>query len=194
MAFYNPAHFRNDDPAVLGVFIDRIVFGTLVSTGAAGLSVSHAPFLLNRNAGAHGTLEAHLARANPHADELDGADVLVVFQGPAWYVSPAWYASKQESGRVVPTWNYVVVHARGIARTFVERERVIRRVTALTDHLESARDAPWRVDDAPAEFIDDLARHIVGVDIELTALEGKLKLGQNQLSGEGKRSPSFFGR
>jgi transcriptional regulator len=177
---YNPAHFRNDDPAALASIVDRIVFGTLLSTGAGGLSVSHAPFLMNRSAGAHGSLEAHLARANPHVKELDGTEVLVLFQGPAYYVSPSWYVSKQETGRVVPTWNYVVVHARGVARTFHDPSRLKERVAALTNRLESSRDVPWRVDDAPADFIDDLARHIVGVDIELTALEGKLKLGQNR--------------
>jgi transcriptional regulator len=182
--FYNPAHFRSDDPAFLANLVDRIVFGTLLSTGAAGLAVSHAPFLLDRSAGGHGTLQGHLARANPHVDALDGTEALVLFQGPAHYVSPSWYASKRETGRVVPTWNYVVVHARGTARTFADAGRVIQRVTALTDRLESARDVPWRVDDAPAEFIDDLARHIVGVDIELTALEGKLKLGQNRAAAD----------
>lgn len=178
--FYNPSHFRVDDPELLARAVNEIVFGTLISTGAEGLAVSHAPFLLDRAAGPHGTLYAHLARANPHHESLDGADVLVLFQGPHHYVPPAWYATKRTTGRVVPTWNYVVVHARGVARTFDDPERLDARVRSLTDHMEGRRVAPWRVDDAPPDHIAQLTGHIVGVDVALTALEGKYKLGQNR--------------
>jgi len=179
--FYNPGHFRVDDPAMLAHAIDNLIFGTLVTSGPAGLAVTHAPFLLNRDAGPHGTLEAHLARANAHWQSLDGAEALVILQGPNHYVSPSWYASKRETGRVVPTWNYAVVHARGIARTFDEPARLRARVAALTDRMEGGRPAPWQVGDAPADYLDQLTRQIVGLDIELTALEGKFKLGQNRL-------------
>jgi transcriptional regulator len=180
LQFYNPAHFRVDDPGALADAIDRLTFGTLITMTAGGLAVSHAPFLLERGAGPRGTLRAHLARANPHCAELDGAEVLVIFQGPHHYVSPSWYASKRETHRVVPTWNYVVVHARGIARTFDDPARLLDRVTALSDRMESAFAEPWRVDDAPADYIAQLTDHIVGVDVELTALEGKFKLSQNR--------------
>lgn len=175
--FYNPGHFRVDDQEQLARAIDRLVFGTLVTAGAAGLAVTHAPFLLDR---ATHTLQAHFARANPHGAGLDGAQALVIFQGPQHYVTPSWYASKRESHRVVPTWNYVAVHARGIVRTFDEPERLRRRVAALTDHMEAGRTEPWQVDDAPADYIEQMCRHIVGIDVQLTGLEGKFKLGQNR--------------
>lgn len=183
--FYNPRHFRSDDPATLARVIEAVGFGTLVTAGVGGLHVSHAPFLLqpatvaDQTAG-FGVLQAHLARANDHWRVLDGAEALVIFRGPDFYVSPSWYASKRETGRVVPTWNYVVVHARGIARTFDEPEQLRARVEALTDHHESGRSAPWRVDDAPPDYLRQLLGHIVGVDIVLTGLEGKFKLGQNR--------------
>jgi len=184
-AFYNPRHFRSDDPAALARVIAATGFGTLITAGVGGLQVTHAPFLLQPAADSGGTtgfgvLQAHVARANDHWRTLDGAESLVIFRGPDFYVSPSWYASKRETGRVVPTWNYVVVHARGIARTFDDPERLRARVEALTDHHESGRSAPWRVDDAPPEYLRQLLGHIVGVDIVLTGLEGKFKLGQNR--------------
>lgn len=175
--FYNPGHFRVDDQELLARAIDRLVFATLVTAGAEGLAVTHAPFLLDR---ATRTLQAHVARANPHVAELDGAEALVIFQGPQHYVTPSWYASKRETHRVVPTWNYVAVHARGIVRTFDEPGRLRSRVAALTEHLEAGRAEPWQIDDAPADYIEQMCRHIVGVDVQLTALEGKFKLGQNR--------------
>jgi transcriptional regulator len=178
--FYNPGHFRVDDPQILAGAIDVLVFGTLVSGGPDGLAVTHAPFLLNRDAGPHGTLEAHFARANRHWQGLDGAEALVIFQGPHHFVSPSWYATKRETHRVVPTWNYVMVHARGVARTFDDPARLRARVAALTDRMELDRAERWSIDDAPADYIDQLGRAIVGIDVELTALEGKFKLGQNR--------------
>lgn len=177
---YAPAHFRVDDPEVLAGAVDGIVFGTILSVGKAGLAVSHAPFLLNRGAGPKGTLEGHLARANPHAAALDGAEVLVIFQGPQYYVSPSWYATKRETHKVVPTWNYVVVHARGVARTFGDASRLRERVEALTDRMEEGRADRWRVDDAPGDFVQQLVPQVVGVDVELADLQGKFKLGQNR--------------
>lgn len=180
--FYNPAHFRIDDRETLARAVETLVFGTLLSAGGHDLAVTHAPFLFNRDTGPHGTLEAHFARANPHWRSLDGADALVIFQGPQHYVSPSWYATKQQTQRVVPTWNYVVVHARGVVRTFHDPVRLRARVAALTDHMEAQRAEPWGVDDAPTEYIEQLSQAIVGIDIELTAVEGKFKLGQNRLA------------
>jgi len=182
--FYNPAHFRVADHETLARAVDALVFGALVTSGPDGLAVTHAPFLLNRGAGALGTLEAHVARANPHWRALDGVDALVIFQGPQHYVSPSWYATKQQTHRVVPTWNYVIVHARGVARTFEDPARLRARVAALTDRMEARRAEPWSVDDAPAEYIEQLSRGIVGIDVELTALEGKFKLGQNRVESD----------
>jgi transcriptional regulator len=177
---YNPTAFRHDDPDRLAAFVDSAVFGTLVSNGADGPRASHLPFLLERAATGSGTLRAHLARANDHWTLLDGAPVLVIFHGPEHYVTPSWYASKAKTGKVVPTWNYVVVHARGRARIWSDADRLRNLVAALTDHMESARAAPWHVDDAPDDYVTALLEHVVGIDIELESLEGKFKLGQNR--------------
>lgn len=178
--FYNPPHFRIDDPAELARTIDHLVFATLVTGTGAGLAVSHAPFRFNGEVGPSGVLEGHLARANPQVEGLDGTEALVIFQGPAYYVSPSWYASKIETHKVVPTWNYVVVHARGTVCVFDEPERIRARVAAQTAQMEASRAAPWTLDDAPAEFVDALTRSIVGVDVVLQSVEGKFKLGQNR--------------
>ncbi len=177
---YNPEAFRVDDRAVLSDVIDQQVFATLVSNGADGPNASHLPVLLDRTAGPRGTLRAHLARANGHWRALDGEPVLVVFQGPDHYVTPSWYPSKADGGKVVPTWNYVVVHARGRAAIRHDPEHLRRLVGALTGRMESARAEPWSVDDAPADFIDRMLAQIVGLDVEIESLEGKFKLGQNR--------------
>jgi len=177
---YNPAAFRVADHALLSAVVEGTVFGTLLSNGPDGPQASHLPFLLNPVPGTPGMLRGHLARANDHWPALAGTPVLVLFQGPAHYVSPGWYASKQQTGRVVPTWNYVVVHARGRAQTYDDPVRLRALVEALTARMEQGRPNPWSVDDAPADYIDALTRQIVGIDIELNALEGKFKLGQNR--------------
>jgi transcriptional regulator len=181
---YNPTAFRSDDRALLGRIIERIVFGTLICNGADGPRASHVPFRLERDGSAKLTLHAHLARPNDHWRLLDDAPVLVIFQGPAYYVSPSWYASKAVTGKVVPTWNYVVVHGRGRARVWHDPERLRDLVTALTDRQETHRDAPWAVDDAPADYLEAMLKQIVGVTIELESLEGKLKLGQNRSAAD----------
>ena len=176
---YNPSAFRSDDDHRLAQVIERTVFGTLISSGADGPRASHLPFLL-RGASGGRILRAHLARANDHWSLLDDAPVLVIFHGPAHYVSPGWYASKAQTGKVVPTWNYVVVHARGRARVWHDTQRLRSLVEDLTDHMERNRAAPWAVDDAPADYLARMTAQIVGVDIELEQLEGKFKLGQNR--------------
>lgn len=178
--FYNPGAFRVDDPQVLGDVIEHTVFATLLSNGPRGPLASHLPVLLDRTAGPRGTLRAHLARANDHWQALDGAPVLLIFHGPQHYVSPSWYPSKAAGGKVVPTWNYVVVHARGPARIHHDPERLRALVGALTDRMEAARAEPWAVTDAPASFVEHMVGQIVGLDVELESLEGKFKLGQNR--------------
>lgn len=177
---YNPEAFRIEDADRLANLVERLRFGTLVSNGTAGPIASHAPFLLDRRSGPKGTLLTHLARANGHWSTLDGEAALVMFQTADHYVSPAWYASKRRTGKVVPTWNYVAVHARGTARTFVDRGRLLALVEQLTEQMEGGRAEPWRVSDAPADYIDMMLGHIVGVAIEIEQIEGKLKLGQNR--------------
>ena len=178
--WYNPEAFRVDDAGQLGGLIRNTVFGTLLSNGDAGPLASHVPFLFDRAAGTLGTLRVHLARANEHWEALEDQPVLAIFHGPHHYVTPSWYASKADHGKVVPTWNYVVVHARGRARVHHDRDRLRALVEALTNQMESARSAPWRVDAAPADYVERMVDQIVGVDVEIERLEGKFKLGQNR--------------
>lgn len=178
--WYNPAPFRLDDEGLLGDFVDATVFGILITGSEAGPVASHLPFLLDRAAGAHGTLYAHLGRANPHWRSLDRQPALVVFAGPQHYVSPSWYASKARTGEVVPTWNYAAVHVRGPVSVHHDRARLSALVHKLTDRMESGREPRWRVDDAPAAFVSRMIDGIVGVDIPIERIEGKLKLGQNR--------------
>ncbi|MEQ8858766.1 MAG: FMN-binding negative transcriptional regulator [Pseudomonadales bacterium] len=180
--FYNPTAFRVDDPDVLGDCVDALTFATLLSNGPDGPRASHLPMLLDRSGG--GTLRGHLARANDHVDVLDGERALVIFQGPAHYVSPSWYPTKAETGRVVPTWNYVVVHARGRVRTRNGRDWLRTLITDLTGRMERGRPAPWAVGDAPADFTETLLGQIVGIEIALSSLTGKFKLGQNRSAAD----------
>lgn len=179
-SLYNPPAFREDDPEVLYPLLEAMPFATLVSGGADGPLASHLPMLVTRQAGGAATLRGHLAAANPHVETLDGATALAMFQGPAYYVTPSWYASKREHGRVVPTWNYVAVHVRGRVSVYRDAARLRALVEALTDHMERRRPAPWGVADAPATFVERMLDQIVGVDLAVTAIEGKFKLGQNR--------------
>ncbi|HEX5832058.1 MAG TPA: FMN-binding negative transcriptional regulator, partial [Gemmatimonadaceae bacterium] len=156
-------------------------FDALVTASSDGLFATHLPFVLHRARGPFGTLEGHVARANPHHRQtLVAAEALVIFQGPDAYVTPAWYATKSEHGRVVPTWNYVAVHAYGTPRFTSDRAFLRRHLEALTARHEAGRDHPWGIGDAPADYIDQLERAIVGVEIEITRLEGKWKMSQNR--------------
>lgn len=166
--------------AILG-FVEAHPFGALVTTGAEGLFATHLPFVLDRGRGAHGVLQGHVARANPHPRLAAGdAQALVIFQGPHAYVTPAWYPAKQEHGKVVPTWNYVAVHVYGRLR-FVEDPGFLRaHLEALTRQHEGGREHPWSLGDAPEEFVAGLVAAIVGVEVEITRLEGKWKMSQNR--------------
>lgn len=177
---YTPAHF-DAAPEALQRLITANPFGMLVSHGGAGLDANHLPFLLDADHGVLGTLHAHVARANPLWQALqDGDEVLVVFSAGDAYVSPSWYPSKHEAHRQVPTWNYMVAHAHGRVR-IRDDERYVRGVVGrLTRTHEASQAQPWKMSDAPAEFIDTLLRAIVGVEIEITRLVGKRKLSQNK--------------
>jgi transcriptional regulator len=178
---YLPAHFEELRREVLQRLIEEHPLGTLVTFGADGLDANHLPFAIDPEPAPLGTLRGHLARANPQwrsfAPEVDA---LVVFQGPGAYVSPALYPSKRETAKVVPTWNYVVVHARGPLRIVEDPESLRALVERLTDRHERERADPWKVTDAPADFIDKMLRAIVGLEIPLRSLAGKWKLGQNR--------------
>ena len=155
---YLPAHFAESRPQVLRDFIAAHPLGLLVTQNrTGGIDANSVPFFLDADDDASpGVLRAHVARANPLWKEArDDVDALVVFQGPHGYVSPAWYPSKAEHGKVVPTWNYVMVQARGRLRAVDDKAWLRAFVTRLTDHHEGGRAAPWAVTDAPADFIDN---------------------------------------
>ena len=155
--------------------------GLMVSHDDRGLQANHLPFVWDTEPTPLGTLRGHLARANPHWKSLvTSHELLVVFQGPQAYVSPSYYPSKAVDGRVVPTWNFAVVHVRGKARLVEEPAALLALVTQLTQRFESQRHTPWAVEDAPPDFVAGLMGAIVGVEIEVTAVEGKWKMSQNR--------------
>lgn len=177
---YLPAHFAEPRVDELHRLIQAHPLGTLVSHGADGLDANHLPFLLDAQAGEAGTLLAHVARANPLWQTLvEGAPVLVVFHGPQGYISPSWYPGKQDAHRRVPTWNYEVVHAHGTLHVH-EDEKFLRRVLALlTRTHEAAEPQPWKMGDAPADYLAEQLQRIVGIEVRITRLVGKRKLNQH---------------
>ncbi|UWF49297.1 FMN-binding negative transcriptional regulator [Pseudomonas sp. N3-W] len=178
---YNPSAFVVDDLPQLHQQILATRLAILVTDGKQGLQASHIPLLLDAEQGPNGTLYGHLAKANPQWQELqNGADVMVIFAGADAYVSPGFYPSKAEHGKVVPTWNYVAVHAYGQAEVFSDAHRLRNLVSALTDRHEATRAKPWKVDDAPADYIGGMLKAIVGFALPIQRLEGKRKLSQNR--------------
>ena len=178
---YVPAHFDEPRIDVLHALIAEYPFGTLVTHGQGGLDANHLPFDLHADEGEFGVLHAHVARANLVWEELKNDDeVLVIFQAGDAYISPTWYPSKHESHRQVPTWNYRVVHAHGRV-TIRDDERYVRGVVArLTRRHEASLPEPWKMTDAPSDYIDMMLKAIVGVEIRITRLVGKTKLNQNK--------------
>jgi transcriptional regulator len=178
---YIPRYFKDEDLQSLHRQIDGTRLATLVTFDETGLQASHVPLLLDPTQGANGTLTGHLAKANPQCAALaSGAEALVIFQGADAYISPSFYAAKAEHGKVVPTWNYLAVHAYGKPETFNDPERLLAIVSGLTDKHESARAEPWAVSDAPADYIQGMLKGIVGFAIPIERLEGKRKLNQNR--------------
>jgi transcriptional regulator len=176
---YRPSHFREDRLEIQHELIRQRPLGLLISTGPEGHCANLVPFLVEEN-GAFGVLKAHVARANSQWQHLHGQAVLVVFRGVDSYVTPSWYETKNETGKVVPTWNYVMVQARGTARVVDDPEWLAAQIKALTAHLEAGRAAPWSVTDAPAEFIQSQIKGIIGIEIAIAAIEGKWKVSQNR--------------
>ncbi|CAG1014001.1 Protease synthase and sporulation protein PAI 2 [Burkholderiaceae bacterium] len=178
---YVPSHFEETRSEVLHGLIHTHPLATLVAPGGAELAVSHIPLLLDPAHGPHGTLRGHVARANPLWRSLGGPMACVaIFQGPQAYVTPSWYASKHEHGKVVPTWNYAVVHAHGPARAIEDPAWLIAHLSAMTDVQESRQAQPWKVADAPKEYIERLMQAIVGIEIGITSLRGSWKVSQNR--------------
>jgi transcriptional regulator len=178
---YLPAHFEEARQEVLHRLIAEYPLGALVTLGANGLDANHLPFEFDAAQGPHGTLRAHVARANPvwrEAAERD--DALVIFQGPSAYISPNWYPSKHEAHRQVPTYNYMVVHAHGRIAVRDDEAFVRGLVARLTRRMEAGEPAPWKMGDAPADYLQQMLANIVGLEIEVTRLVGKWKVGQNK--------------
>jgi len=182
---YIPKPFKEDRIEVLHRLIVDRPLAALVTLGPEGLIASHIPFLLDPHVGRFGTLGGHLARANPQwRDFSSQVDALVIFNGPQHYISPAWYPSRAEHGRVVPTWNYIVVHAYGPLRIVDDTRRLLPHLRELTKTHEAGIENPWSLDEAPQEFIESMLGSIVGIEIEIRRLEGKWKLSQNRVPAD----------
>ena len=177
---YCPAHFREDRPEVLAALIERYPLATVVTSGPEGLGADHVPMMYDPARGPHGTLVGHVARSNPLWRVPATQELLVVFQGPSTYVSPNWYATKQATGKVVPTWNYAVVHAWCTLSAVRDPASVLQIVTELTDRHEASQPHPWRVDDAPVEYTGQMATLAVGIELAVKRMQGKWKVSQNQ--------------
>jgi transcriptional regulator len=180
---YQPKHFEETRMEVMQALVATQPLCTLVTLSDEGLVADQIPLLLRHGVGPMGTLVGHVARANPlwRETQLD-TPVLAIFQGPQHYISPSWYPTKQEHGKVVPTWNYVVVQARGVLRIHDDAEWVRQQATQITEQQERHSANPWAVIDAPRDYTDSMIKAVVGISIEVTIWSGKWKVSQNQPS------------
>jgi transcriptional regulator len=176
-----PSQFREENQEKLQQYIKEYSFGVLVVADSQGIDANHVPFHFSATEEQPlGTLRCHVARVNPVWQRIEnGASVLAIFQGPDAYVSPSWYKTKAETGRVVPTWNYLAVHAQGQSFIFQDHAWLKDHLHQLTDLHESGRETPWSVDDAPSEFTSRLVQAIVGIEIQIESLAGQVKASQN---------------
>jgi len=183
---YIPKHFEETRPERLHALVQAHPFGLLVTQDAEGLlSANPMPFLLEHDEAGQPVLRAHVARANPVWRELaDGDEVLVMFRAAHAYISPSWYPSKHEHGKAVPTWNYVVVTAHGRPRFIDERDWLRGQLTQLVDDHEAQQALPWKIDDAPPDFVEKMLAAIVGVEIPIERIAGKWKTSQNRPEGD----------
>ncbi|MGD1071714.1 MAG: FMN-binding negative transcriptional regulator [Bryobacteraceae bacterium] len=178
---YLPEHFREDRPEVLRELMAKFPLAALVTAGTGGLEANHMPLLYDPQPAPWGTLRGHLSRANRQLQDFqpDG-EALAIFQGPQAYISPNWYPTKQQHGRVVPTWNYAVVHAYGKLSVYAEPERLRAFLDRLTAVHEARQPKPWAPADAPPEYVEGLLKAIMGVELAIARIEGKWKVSQNQ--------------
>ena len=197
---YIPPHFNEERVEVLHQLIREHGLATLVTYGPSGLIASHVPLVLDTSSvgadadaaasagvgAAHlGTLRGHLSRANQQwRDYSPEVPALAIFAGPQHYITPSWYPAKAEHGKVVPTWNYIVVHAYGRLETYDDRESLLANVEALTTHHEAKRAEPWKVSDAPASYVDAQLKGIIGISLRIDRLEGKWKISQNRSAAD----------
>jgi len=178
---YNPPMFRETRPEELGGLMAAHPLAVLVTISSQGLGASHLPLLFDAAEGPLGVLRGHMARANQQWREYTAAsEALAIFSGPEHYISPNWYVSTKESGKVVPTWNYITVHVRGTLTFTTDAAWLLENVRALTNEHEKMMSKPWRVEDAPPEYIGKMLEAIVGVELAITAIEGKWKVSQNR--------------
>lgn len=178
---YQPAYFREDRLEVQHDLIRHYPLGLFVSAGTSGLMANPIPFALDATGSERGTLRAHLSRANPQVQELITAqECLIVFQGPQNYITPSWYATKRETGKVVPTWNYATVHVWGCPQVIEDASWLLHQLHELTQHQEQVRSTPWGVNDAPDAFIAAQLKGIIGIEIIIDRIEGKWKVSQNR--------------
>jgi transcriptional regulator len=173
--------FKEEDLPVLHDAIRQSGLATLVTLGADGMEASHVPMLLDSEPAPFGTLHGHMARSNPQWQRASASGhALAIFLGPDAYISPSWYATKQETGKVVPTWNYVAIHVYGAVRFFDDADRLYAHVTKLTERQEMRRAAPWAVTDAPEDYIRGQVKRIIGFEMPIARIEGKWKMSQNR--------------
>ena len=179
---YVPEAFREDDPRALHAFMHRFPFATLVSATGTAPHITHLPLVLDAEAN---VLRGHMARGNGHWQTMTpGMAGVAIFLGPHAYVSPQWYPSKKAGGKVVPTWNYAAVHAHGILRVIHDAAWLHANVTALTEQQEAAFPRPWKVEDAPEDYMRKMLTAIVGIELTVTKLTGKWKLSQNKSAAD----------
>jgi len=186
MNMYVPGTFKVEDPPALHAMMRSVGLATVVTNGERGLEASHVPLILDPAQGKYGTLYGHLARANLQSEVPENTQALAIFMGPDAYITPTWYETKTQTGEVVPTWNYVAVHASGPLTFFSDPEELLGLVTRLTELHEQPRKEPWSVSDAPAAYIARQLKAIIGFRLEITTLQGKWKMSQNR-SAEDQR-------
>lgn len=177
---YLPAHFEEARSEVLHALMREHPFATLVTQGATGLTADHLPLHFTAATGPRGALHGHVARGNRLWQDAAEREVLAIFHGPQAYVTPSWYATKREHGKAVPTWNYVVVHARGRLRVIDDPAWLRRQLEILVAEHEAGFAEPWRIGDAPPDYIEKMLAAVVGIEIGIADLTGKWKISQNQ--------------
>jgi transcriptional regulator len=178
---YTPRWFKEDRLPVLFDAIEGIAFGTLVTTTLKGLIASHIPMFVERSKGDQGTLYGHIARGNSQwRDSSPDIEALAMFVGPDAYITPNWYQTKEDTGKTVPTWNYVAIHVYGHPVFFDDKDRLLGLVTHLTNVHEAAFETPWKVSEAPHDYIEAELKSIVGFEMPISRIEGKWKMNQNR--------------
>jgi transcriptional regulator len=178
---YIPHAYEEKRIPVMQEFIDSQPFASLITMGASGLFASHIPMVLEQDGSEFGVLKAHISRANTQWRDIDSSvDALAIFSGPEQYITPSWYPGKHEDGKVVPTWNYAVVHAYGPILLHEDASWLLAHLESLTNIHEATNERPWKVSDAPSDFIQSQVRGIIGIELPIRRLEGKWKVSQNR--------------